>query len=70
MKQSNEQRYFDALKRITQYQSPDRMRRSSDKDWGLDFEETLEYAYENVIEEARRAIKGKRRPADKVTVAV
>jgi len=62
---ANEQRYYDALKRITLYQSPDRMHRSSEKDWGLSFEETLEYAYENIQQDARRAIKGKRRPKDK-----
>ena len=60
-------RYFAALKRISQYQSPDRMRKSSQKDWGLGFEETLEYAYENVIQEARNAIRGKRPPKVKST---
>jgi hypothetical protein len=58
----NEQRYFDALKRISLYQSVDRLRKDSKDDWGLPFEEALAYAYENVIEDARRAIKGKRRP--------
>ena len=61
-KQSNEQRYFDALKRITQYQSSDHLRRGSEKEWGLPFAEALEYAYENVRDDARRAVKGRRRP--------
>lgn len=51
---------YDTLKRITQYQSPDRMRKSSQKDWGLDFEEALEMAYENLQIEAKRAIHGVR----------
>jgi hypothetical protein len=62
---SNEQRYYDALKRITEYQTPARMRRSSEKDWGLPFEEHLEYAYENIQQEAKTAILGRRRPAGK-----
>ena len=62
-KQSNEQRYFDALKRITKYQSSDRLRRNSEKEYGLPFTEALEYSYENVIEDARLAVKGRRRPS-------
>lgn len=61
-KQSNEQRYFDALKRITKYAPPDNLRRHSEQVYGLPFEEALEYAYENVISEATAAVKGKRRP--------
>jgi hypothetical protein len=56
------QRYFDALKRITCYQSVAHLRRSSEKEWGLPFHEALEMAYENAIDDARRAIRGKRRP--------
>jgi hypothetical protein len=61
----NELQYFDALKRITKYQSVEKLRRDSEKDWGLSFEEALEYAYENVIAEAHREVKGKRRPKTK-----
>lgn len=64
---SNEAAYFDALKRIASYQSPERLRRSAEKQYGLTPEESIEMAYENVIEEARRAVKGKRRPALKAT---
>ena len=62
VKRSKEQRYFDALKRITQYQSVERLRKHSERDWGLSFEEALCGAYENVIYDARYAIKGHRRP--------
>lgn len=58
----NERGYFDALKRITRYQTVEQLRRSSDRQYGLEFVEALEYAYENVIQEARDATKGKRRP--------
>lgn len=62
-KQSNEQRYFDALKRIASYQSPERLKKNSWDDWGLDDgNEALEYAYENVLLEARAALKNRRRP--------
>jgi hypothetical protein len=56
--------YFDVLKRITCYQSVAHLRKHSEKEWGLDFEEALAGAYENVIDDARRAIRGKRRPAN------
>ncbi len=63
MKANNEQRYFDALKRITQYQSPERLRKHSERDWGLGFEEALQSAYENVIEDAKHAVRGRKRPS-------
>ncbi len=61
---SNEQRYYDALKRIAKgYQSAEQVQRRAWKDWGLDSPgEALEMAYENIQAEAARAIKGKRRP--------
>jgi hypothetical protein len=62
MPRNNEQRYYDALKRITQYQSVERMRKHSDKDWGLSFEEALAGAYENVIYDAKYAIRRRKRP--------
>lgn len=64
-KQSNERLYYDALKRIARdYQTPDQLRRGSEKEYGLDFQEALEYAYENMQNDARLAIKGKRRPGE------
>lgn len=44
MSTANELQYFDALRRITQYQSPDQLRRNSEREYGLDFNEALEYA--------------------------
>ena len=60
--QSNEQRYFDALKKITRFMYPRQLRRCSEADYGLPYEEALEYAYENVIEEAKQALGKRRRP--------
>lgn len=54
-------RLYDALKRIASYDSPERVRRDAEP-MGLDENEAVEMAYENVIEEARSAIKGARRP--------
>ena len=62
MPTDNELRYYEALKRITRYATVDQLRRGSEKDYGLPFEEALEYAYENIKNEAEAAIKGKRRP--------
>ena len=58
----NELRYFDTLKKITKYQSVEHLRKHSERDWGLSFEEALEMAYENVVTDAKNAIHGKRRP--------
>lgn len=56
---------YDALKRITKYQTPDQLRRNSGKEWGLDYEEALGYAYENIQQTAKDAIKGVRQPKGK-----
>lgn len=61
-KPTREQRLFDALKRISRYESPEKLRRNAEKDYGLDADEAIEMAYENVINEAKSAIKGMRRP--------
>ena len=53
---------YKALKTITQYETPDQLRRSSHKQWGLDYEEALGYAYENIQQTAKDAIKGVRLP--------
>jgi hypothetical protein len=47
------------LRRISLYQSTEKMRRDSEKDWGLPFEEALEMAYENVIQEAKNGLAWK-----------
>lgn len=57
-----ELKLYDALKRITQYQSPAKLHAASIKLYGLDGDEAIEYAYENVLAEAASAIKGVRRP--------
>ena len=57
-----EQNYYDALKCITHYDPPDKLRKRAEKDYGLSGDEAIEMAYENVLTEARVAIKGKRRP--------
>lgn len=62
MKIANELRYFTALKVISGYQTVEQLRRNSERDWGLSFEEALEMAYDNVIFEAKQAIKGRRPP--------
>lgn len=51
-----------ALSEISQYQSPERLRRDSEKDYGLDYTEALEMAYENVIETAKLGKKNVRLP--------
>ena len=57
-----ELKYFDVLKRIASYDSPERLRRDSEKSYGLDYTEALEMAYDNVLQEAKNAIRGARRP--------
>lgn len=51
---------FDALKRIASYETPERLHRNADRAYGIDGAEAIEYAYENVLEEAKRATKGVR----------
>ena len=60
---SKEQRLYDALKRITAYMPPDKLAKQSEKRYGLEPAEAIEMAYDNVLTEARNAIKGMRRPA-------
>lgn len=61
---SNEQRYFDALKRIAKdYDSPERIGATAEKKYGLRPAEAIEMAYQNIQHEASEAIRGRRRPA-------
>lgn len=54
-------RLYDALKRIARdYQTPDQIRRSAEKDHGLTPCEALEYAYDNIQQLAGNAIRGVR----------
>lgn len=55
----NYNRMLHYLKRIAiEYETPERMRKNSRKEYGFDFEETIEMAYENIQSEAKSAIKG------------
>jgi hypothetical protein len=52
---TNEQLYFDALKRIAKsYQTPDQLRRNAEKQYGCSYHKALEMAYENLQAEAAR----------------
>ena len=57
-----EMRLYRALARISSYQSIASLRRYAERDYGVRAEEAIEMAYENVVEEAKRAIKGVRLP--------
>lgn len=58
-----ELRLYTALKLIAKaYQTPKQIRRNSEKKYGLPYEEALEYAYENIQQEASNAIRGVRVP--------
>lgn len=54
-------RMWNALNTIAkQYQSPQELKRNSEKQFGLDYEEALEMSYENIQMVAKEAIKGVR----------
>lgn len=59
-----ERKLYDALKRITMYYPPDQLRKRALKEYGLDATEAIEMAYENVLAEAKAALKGMRRPVE------
>jgi hypothetical protein len=61
---SNEQIYYDRLKRIAKGQTTSQLRRNSERGFGLEYLEALEMAYENLQEAAASAIRGKRRPKE------
>ena len=49
------------LKRIANgYQTPEQLRRNAEREYGLDVSEAMEYAYENIQQEAKRAGLGVR----------
>ena len=58
-----EERFYVALKRITAYMTTKQLQRESSGRYGLEYTEALEMAYENVIGEAKYALKGYRRRA-------
>lgn len=57
----NEKHYaqmYVALNRIRSYQTVERLRRHSARDWGLDnHHEAIEMAYENVLHEAKIGLR-------------
>jgi len=55
-------RYYDALKRIASYEDPEWILKHGENQWGLPGRECLIMSYENVLDEARRAVKGRKRP--------
>ena len=58
-----QQEMFDALRKIArEYMTPEELRRSADKDYGVSYEEALEMAYENIQLLARNVTHGMRRP--------
>lgn len=57
-------RMYAALKTIIRYQTPDQLRRQSQRHYGLDYEEALGYAYENIQQTAKNAVKGVRLPKE------
>jgi len=51
-------RMWSALKMIAhQYETPDQLRRNVEKDHGVEYEEGLEMAYENIQTLAKAAVK-------------
>lgn len=50
------------LKEISKYQSPQKLKRRAKKQYGLSGDEAIEMAYENVIELAKRAVAGIKKP--------
>ena len=42
------------------YQTPGQLRRNAKREYGLDASEAIEYAYENIQQEAKRAVCGVR----------
>ena len=61
---------YDALKHITEYIPPAKLHRIAEKQYGLSGEEAIEMAYENVLQEARIAIKGMKVPIPKNLEAI
>lgn len=58
-----EQKMFDTLKKIAKaYMTTAKLRKQSNGLYGLEYEEALEMAYENIQRDAAEAIRGMRRP--------
>lgn len=62
MKAEKQIELYDALKRISTYMKPETLRKNSESIYGVGANEAIEMAYENVIAEAKNAIRGVSRP--------
>ncbi len=62
--QQERDNFWIALHVISKYLPPERLRAQSEKLYGLPGEEAIEYAYENVLQLACLAIKGRKRPKE------
>ena len=56
------QKIYDTLKQISKFQTLKQLQRNSERQYGLEYEEVIEMAYENIIDGAKLALKGMRRP--------
>lgn len=59
---TREQKLYDALKTITRYHPPRQLRHAAKRHYGIEYEEALEMAYENILAEAKQAVRGMKRP--------
>jgi hypothetical protein len=57
-KQQFNQMLLTLRKIAKDYQTSEQLRRNSEKEYGLDYSEALEYAYDNLQTEAKTASKG------------
>lgn len=51
-----------ALRRIAAYMPPETLRRQAEKKYGLNEDEAIEMAYDNVLEEARAGLRFPKAP--------
>ena len=56
-------RFWRALHTISKYMTPRELETKSERVYGLPPDEATEYAYENVLNTAKGAIKGTRKPS-------
>ena len=61
--QDERDRFWRALHTISKYMPPRELETKSGRVYGLPPNEATEYAYENVLETAKAAIKGARKPS-------
>jgi hypothetical protein len=61
----------EALIKISKkYQSSRQLQKNCEKEYGLEYTETLEMAYENIQNEAKNAVKGVKKIANKIAINV